>query len=137
MASGVNFNHFEDIANGLEPALSGVVRKTAFDIQAGYQGNAARDTGFMANSAYVVTSEESTYGQGGGAAPKDAYLLPPVEAPSEKTVAYVGVGASYAIFPELGTRFMPAQPAFYPAVDAAQPGFQAACDAVMSKLGGK
>lgn len=129
-----DFNHFEQLAEAFERATSQIVRKTAFDIQAGYVSRAPKDTGFMANSAYVVTSQESTYGQGGGSAPKDAYLLPEVEKPDDNQTAYVSVGANYAIFVEMGTRFAPAQPAFYPAVDAAQGPFEDALARIEEKM---
>lgn len=134
MASGVTFNHFGDIAALIPQATSQVVRKTAFDIQAGYQATAARDTGFMANSAYVVTSAESNYGQGTGSPAKGASLLPEVAGPTDDQTAYVAVGANYAIDQELGTRFMPAQPAFFPAVEAARPGFEAAIGAIKQRM---
>jgi hypothetical protein len=129
------FNHFNEIAEKLETAESLIVRKTAFDIQANYVANAAVATGFMKSSPYVVTSDSSTYGQA-GTPPKGAYLLPPVEAPTSKTTAYIGVGANYAIYVEEGTRYQAAQPAFYPAVEAARQPFQAALDAIESQLGG-
>lgn len=127
------FNRFAEIAAQLDTALRLVPKKTAFDIQAGYAANAPRDTGFMVNSAYVVTADSSTYGQ---ASPtrKDSYLLPQVDAPSDKYTAMVGVGANYAEFVEMGTVHMAAQPAFYPAVDAAKPGLDAAFAAIVGAL---
>lgn len=130
-----SFNHFGEIAEKLETACSLVVRKTAFDIQANYVANAPVDTGFMKSSAYVVTSTESTYGQA-DSPPKGAYLLPPVEAPDKKTTAFVAVGANYSIYVEEGTRYQAAQPAFFPAVEAARGPFQDALDAIESQLGG-
>ena len=120
-----NFNHWGSIANALPKATSQLVRKTAFDIVAGFQARAAVDTGFMKNSAYVVTSQESTYGQVQPTR-KGAYLLPEVERPPDDQTAYAAVGANYTIFVELGTVHAPAQPAFYPAVDAVKPSFEAA-----------
>lgn len=128
------FNHFGEIAEQLDAALQLVPKKTAFDIQSGYQSRAPRDTGFMANSPYVVTSDSSTYGQGASEPPKDSYLLPQVAAPADKYTAMVAVGANYAVFPELGTVHQSAQPAFYPACDAAEPGFVAALNAIASSL---
>ena len=129
-----DFNHFDDLADALEKASSQVVRKAAFDMQAHYTSNAPKDTSFMANSAYVVTSQESTYGQGGVSAPEGAYLLPEVAKPDDNQTAYVAVGANYAIFVETGTRFAPAQPAFYPAVDAVRPGFEEALSRIEEKM---
>jgi len=120
------FNRFPEIVAKFGPAVSQIVRKSAFDVQALYAATCARDTGFMANSAYVVTSKESTYGQGGVTPPKGAYLLPEHAKPEDEYTAHIAVGANYAIFPEMGTRYQPAQPAFYPAVDSVEPSFMAA-----------
>jgi hypothetical protein len=133
-AMSEDFNHWDAIADELSKATGQVVRKTAFAIQAGYQARAPRDTGFMANSAYVVTSEDNTYGQGGAPTHKDAYLLPCVEAPPDDQTAYAAVGANYAQFPEFGTRFAPSQPAFVPACDVAQAGMDVAMGAIEDKL---
>jgi len=120
------FNRFPEIVARFGPAVSQIVRKSAFDVQALYASTCPRDTGFMASSAYVVTSKESTYGQGASTPPKGAYLLPEHPKPDDSYTAHVAVGANYAIFPELGTRHQPPQPAFYPAVDAVEPQFMAA-----------
>lgn len=127
------FNHFGNISEAMDLALQQLPRKAAFDIQARYASTAPRDTGFMVNSAYVVTAQESTYGHA-GSPPMDATLLPAVPGPSDKYTAYAAVGASYAIYVEMGTIHGPAQPAFYPAVDAVGPSFEAAVDAVQQKM---
>jgi hypothetical protein len=129
-----SFNNFNQVAQGLYDALGDVVAKTAFDIEASYQANAARDTGFMANSAYVVTDKSSDYGKAGSPTHKDSYLLPEVDAPPDQFTAYVAVGANYGIFQEYGTRHAPAQPALIPAVDSARGSFEAAVEAIESKL---
>lgn len=111
-----SFNHFSEIADLLEPFCGEVVTNTAQYVVEDYQSNAPRDTGFMAESAYIVTSEKSTYGSASPSKP-GAYLLPQVETPADKTTAIAAVGANYAAYPELGTVHQPAQPAFYPAVE--------------------
>jgi HK97 gp10 family phage protein len=141
-----SFNKFSQIADAIGPFLSLVVRKTAFDIQAGYQANAPVDTGFMKNSCYVVTSDSSNYGSEAdpkvkitkkGTPYKDPpHLLPPVDAPEDDFTAYVAVAANYAIYVEMGTRYMAAQPAFFPAVDAVTPSFEAALSALGDYLEG-
>jgi len=127
------FNDWEQIAEKFGQATDQVVRKSAFDIQAGYQARVKVDTGFAKNSAYVVTDEESTYGQGTGSPPKGAELLPE-ERPEGKHEAIVGVGASYGISLEFGTVHMPAYPALIPAVDAVRPSFEAAMSKIEEKL---
>jgi HK97 gp10 family phage protein len=129
-----SFNKFGKMADALLPALSAVVRKTAFDLQSDAAQNAPVDSGFLKGSIYVVTSTDSTYGSGGTSGPGDSYLLPQVDAPSKSTVAYVGVGANYGIYVEEGTRFMPAQPYFYPAAETAQEEFAVVLAAVVAQI---
>ena len=135
MASGVNFNNFAAIGDELHEALSAVVRKTALDLQATAQGLTPVDTGFLKNSIYTSTFEGSTYGEGGYTGKGEAVLLDPVDPPSNEFTAYVGVGANYGIYVEMGTRFTPAQPYFHPAVDMTQQEFTLAVEAVMDTLG--
>lgn len=143
MADQVVFNHFPQIAERVTKATSKIVRKVAFDVQADAASLAPVDTGFLKNSIYVVTADKSTYGGGVSVAraPKagkkgyvsrgqlkgfvkrkerqraqEAMLLSEVAGPPDDQTAYVAVGASYGIYLEYGTRYMPAQPYFYPAV---------------------
>lgn len=100
----VEFNNFDAIRGRLRSYAGSVVRKTAFDIQRGYQQNARRDTGAQVGSAYVVTANSSTYPQAvalAQAANPDAQLLPQVPAPDPFT-AIVAVGVSYAPVNEYG-----------------------------------
>ena len=128
MAIG-NYNHFPEIAVAMHKALSQVVRKTAMDIQASAASKAPVDTGFLRNSIYVVTSESSTY-KGGGKS------LSEVTKPEDDLTAYVAVGANYGVYVNYGTRHMPAQPFWEPAIEEAKPGFQAALDAIETKIKG-
>lgn len=128
-----SFNHFPQISEELDTVLSQIVRKTALDVQAHAASQAPVDTGFLRNSIYTVTSEGSTYG-GAGSPPGDATLLPQVPGPSDKTTAYVAVGASYGAFVNYGTRHMAARPFWEPAVDAVRPSFEAALETVESQL---
>lgn len=123
------YNRFPEIAAKFGPAVSQSVRKVALDVQAAAASAAPKDTSFMANSIYVVTSKESTYGQG-GTPPGDSYLLPEVASPGDDYTAYVAAGANYSVYVELGTRFAPAQPYFYPAVEMGM----ATLETVMSKF---
>lgn len=134
MSDEVLFNHFPQIADQLDKALSQAVRKTAFDLQAAAASNAPVDTGYLRNSIYVKTSQDSTYSGGD----KD---LPEVESPPDDKTAYVAVGAYYGVYVNYGhhTRsgsFVPAQPFWEPAVDATQASFEAALSAIESQLGG-
>lgn len=80
--------------------LSGVVKKTAADIEAGAKARAPVDTGFLRTSIQSEMTGESE--------------------------ATISVGAEYGAFVEYGTRKTPAQPFLTPAVDAARPAFLAA-----------
>jgi hypothetical protein len=128
-----DFNNWDEIAEKFEKATGQVVRKAAFDIVAGYQARCHVDTGFMKNSAYVVTDKESTYGQ---ATPtkKGAYLLPEVEKPEDGHTAYAAIGANYAYIEEFGGVNHPAHPALVPAVEAVRPSFEAALGQIEDKL---
>ena len=153
-----SFNHFNQIADALPEVLGQVVRKTAFDVQAGAARRAPVDTGFLRNSIYVTTYGESTYGETlrkrttvsskptKSGRPrklsrkqrillvKSADLLDEVEMPGDDMTAYVAVGAAYGIYVEFGTRYMPAKPYFYPAVEHARAGFESALSRIEDKL---
>lgn len=129
-----SFNHFSDIAKALTPLLHTAVTNTAKGIVSDFSANCAYDTGFMSESGYVVTSDESTYGQGMEPIREGAHLLPEVEAPADETTSIVAVGANYTAFVELGTRFQSAQPAFYPAVDRSIPTFEVELNKVVIEL---
>jgi hypothetical protein len=129
-----SFNHFGAISKAMDTALQQIPRKGAFDIIADYAAHAVRDTGFMANSGYVVTADSSTYGKGDAPTKEGAHLLPEVARPDDKYTAIAAVGANYAEMVELGTVHMAARPAFYPAVDRAKPGIEAALAAVKDAM---
>lgn len=111
----VSFNHFHDLANAFYDRVTLAVKKVAFDLQANVQkqitANGQVVTGFMRNSVYVVTNKTSTYEASGDE------MLPQVETPPDPHTAYVAVGASYAIYPNYGTRYMPAKPFWEPAIE--------------------
>lgn len=121
------FNHWQQIADALTPALAQIIKKTALDLQAQAASRAPVDTGFLRNSIYASTADGSGYHGGSN-------MLPEVPRPTSTTEAYVAVGANYGVYVEYGTRFMPAKPYFNPAVAAVQPGFDAALDAIETKL---
>jgi hypothetical protein len=128
-----DFNNWNAIADKFEKATGQVVRKAAFDIVGNYQTRVHVDTGFLKNSAYVVTSQESTYGKV-QQPQKGQVLLPEVERPQDDHTAYAAVGANYAIIEEFGGKNHPAHPAFVPAVEAVRPSFEAALGKIEDKL---
>lgn len=116
-------NKFGQIAANIKPACQKIVTNTTTQIRDIAASNAPVDTGFLQSSVYSVTPDgQSTYGQA-GSPPGDSYLLPE-EKPDNDTTGIVGVGANYGIYQEMGTRFMPAQPYFYPAVEAGRAIFE-------------
>ena len=124
-----SFNHFPQIALILHKATAPMVAHTAQYIAETYSASAPRDTGFMADSAYYVTIDGSTYGQA-GSPPGDSYLLPEVVGPATDQEAYAAVAANYAIYVEMGHHtesgsWVPPQPAWYPSVDLAAGEFEA------------
>lgn len=112
----MNFNHFDAIAEQIEPFCGQATTQTALSIVQDYAATAPRETGEMAESGYVVSATANTY-PAGSPTRKDAYFLPQVEPPGDKTTAIAAVAMNYAIYPELGTVHQAPQPAFYPAVD--------------------
>jgi HK97 gp10 family phage protein len=126
-----NFNHFDELATQFQTAISQVVRKSAFDIQASAQSLAPVDTGNMKSSIYTKTIDGDQY-PGGGSTDLVDNQVPGVD----ETTAYVAVGASYGIYVEMGTTRMPAHPYLAPAVEQVRPGFEAAMGAIESKMRG-
>jgi len=127
-----SFNNWSKIAAQVPGLTSQMVRKTAMDAKANIQSNIRNndqvDTGFMLGSVYVVTSEGSDY-QGGEKA------LPEVAGPPDDQTAMVAVGASYAIFQELGTSRMTGRAFFAPGMDEARSSMDAAMKLIADKLG--
>lgn len=98
------FDRFRELASQLRQRGGQVVRKTAFDIHAGYQQNCRVDTSAQKNSAYVATNRDSTYAQAASAAQRanpGVELLPEVPHPDPYT-ALVAIGAAYSAVNEVG-----------------------------------
>lgn len=128
-----SFNNFQTLADILPDTVSQLVRKTAFDIAAKARKAAPVDTGFLRNSIYVETWDQSTYADGGyGDAQHE--LLPPIEGSDDQYTAYVAVGASYGVYLEFGTRHMSAQPFFFQAVEDVGDKFDAAMEKIRDRL---
>jgi len=132
--TGVVYNRFPEIAAAFPVQLHKVVVQTTEIIQELAQSNAPVRTGFLRSSIYRVTSEGSTYGEAQSPPTDDVYLLPEGPGVSDPYTGYVGVGANYGIFIELGTRYMGAQPFFYPAMEEGRSRFEAALAAMESFL---
>lgn len=134
------YNHWAQLAKGLKPAVQKAVTETAIGLQEDAKGNAPVDTGFLASSIYSVTpGYGSTYDEA-QMPPGDSYQLPEVT-PDNDTSAIVGVSANYGIYVNYGhhTRsgsWVPAQPFWEPAIDAARALFDDELAKIWSGLGG-
>jgi len=119
-------NNWDKIARAIKPAAKAVVRKVAFDaegqIKAQITANDQIDTGFMRNSVYVVTSEESTYKGGENA-------LSETVKPSNELEAYVAVAAEYAAYQNYLF-----QAFFEPGMERVRPGFNKAMQLIKAKM---
>lgn len=96
----VRLNNFPRIKAHMVMAAEAETEKAARTIQAGAMQRAAVDTGFLRSSIQAMKVGPAHW--------------------------RVTVGAEYGIYVEYGTRFMAAQPYFYPAVAEASPAFIAA-----------
>ena len=96
----LNNQRLTTIAAQLRPRASAAVRKAAFDIQAHAQTNAPVDTGALQASIQVTETSDLS--------------------------AEVSTNVEYAIYQEMGTVHMAAQPYMKPAADAVRPSFEAA-----------
>lgn len=133
-----NYNNWSKIADAFDEAQSQVVRKTAFDwlanAQAQIRANNQVDTGFMVNSGYVRTYDESTYAASGDPLKKGQQKFPEVEKPANNKEAYMAFGASYAWYQNYGTSRIPARPFLEPSHDLTQASFDEALRRIDEKL---
>ena len=133
-----DFNNWSRIADAFDEAQSQVVRKTAFDwlanAQAQIRANNQIDTGFMVNSGYVRTYDDSTYAASGDPLKKGQQKFPEVEKPANNKEAYMAFGASYAWYQNYGSRFQPARPFLEPSRELTRASFEEALARIESKL---
>jgi HK97 gp10 family phage protein len=130
-----NFNNWFKVAAALKPACAEVVRDEVFfcadAIKTQIQANGQIDTGFMYDSVYAATVNESTYG--GGTPPEDSYRLPEQQ-PENDQQGVVGVAANYGIYQNDGTRFMPARPFFEPGIELGRAHFDVEMATMETKI---
>jgi HK97 gp10 family phage protein len=123
----LKFDRLPELQGQLRRQASAAVRKAAFAIEAQAKRAAPEDTGFLKNSIYTTTQDDSSYDQAASRAREvnpDAEVLPEVGRPSELQ-AVVAVGAEYGVYVELGAAGRPAQPFLGPAAEAVRPVFVA------------
>jgi phage gpG-like protein len=133
-----DFNNWSKLAETFDTAQSQAVRKCAFDwlanAQAQIRANNQIDTGFMWNSGYVRTWDESTYSQASAPLKKGQTKLEEVERPANNKEAYVAFGASYAWYQNYGTSRIPARPFLEPSKARTQASFDEALRRIDDKL---
>lgn len=104
----IKYNHLPRIAERLPEAVSAIVRKAAFDVEANAKTVVPVDTGKLKNS---ITSEFPS--------PTKAIIAPHTE---------------YAAFVEYGTRRQRAKPYMRPAAEKVAPAFIEACRRLEERL---
>lgn len=105
----IEFDRFDDIAAALPGKTRAVVAKASFDVEGQGKIRAPVDTGALKSS---ISTEFERDGLLGIIAPH----------------------TDYALFVELGTRRMSAQPYMFPAADAVRPAFVAAMKRMLEDL---
>lgn len=110
----------DSIAANLKPKRDKIIVDTAFRIEDKAKRTSPFELGALRSSGYVKTSESSGYADGVAAAQglrPDAQIAP--EPQLEKPYnAIVGFSVEYALFQELGTEVMAAQPFLVPALES-------------------
>ncbi len=124
-----DFDHWDEAFAERDQAINQIVRTAAFNIQAGAQRRAPKDTGFLANSIYARTETDTTNHPMEPVRP-DQTLFPEVPTPGHNE-AMVAVGATYGIYPERGTVHQAAKPYLRPSVEAERGPFQSALKRVV------
>lgn len=129
-------NHAGSMAEALHGLLAQVVRKHAFDIEGQCKARSRVDTGAMRAGWYTATFDLSGYENAAAAAVsaggKDIKILP-AAMPTNDLEAIVSNAVLHAIYNEMGTVRMSAQPMASPAVETVRPAFMAAVAAAVAQ----
>ena len=121
MAEG--FNLIPQVITVLKNAGEDILQEVAYDILQEAQARCPVRTGALQASGYWKTHTKSTYGQGFMEGALGSSILPEVEDPGPHD-AYVAFAMNYAIFVELGTSKMAAQPYLIPALESVRIEFE-------------
>jgi hypothetical protein len=124
----IRSNRIPELVGLLNTRNHAIVTDTAVEVQQRASQFAPRDTGALSESIYVSSADGSDYAQRAGAAASrnpNAVIVPEVIpefvislfASGEGFMAVVGAAVNYAIFQELGTRFMGPQSFMIPAAE--------------------
>ena len=116
-------NAFPRMAAGMVGGVEPGVRQAAVEIAVDAQATAPRDTGALAASCKSDPLERTPVKVSWAAYAGDT---------ESGSLRPDGRVVDYAIYQEFGTRFMAAQPFFFPSVERLRPEFAAMIDAALS-----
>ena len=116
-------NAFPRMAAGMVGGVEPGVRQAAVEIAVDAQATAPRDTGALAASCKSDPMERTAVKVSWAAYAGDT---------ESGSLRPDGRVVDYAIYQEFGTRFMAAQPFFFPSVERLRPEFAAMIEAVLS-----
>ncbi len=132
-------NHAGEMAQQLETVLGQVVRVCAFNLEGLAKSFSRVDTGAMRAGWYTATYEANNYpvaaAQAVSKAKRPITALPAIQ-PNNPLEAIVANCVEYAIYNEMGTVRMSAQPMSAPAAAIVGPEFQKAIAAAIKKAAG-
>lgn len=117
----------DDILKKYPDRVIDICEKAAFDIQRKAQIKTPLLTGALRNSAYTKTKKSNGFSSAVKAAlgirPEAGIVPDPDLDDSQHIVAIVGFSVEYAIYQELGTKYMAARPFLVPAFDEVRKSF--------------
>jgi len=126
-----SFNHWQAVADAVRPSCKDAVRVVANagvrNVRAVIRAKGLIRTGFMLHSVYSNSSDSSTYTGG-------ARAFPEVGRPGKETEANIAVAATYAAYPNYGTRYMTERPFFEPGVEKTKADFEKAMRTVKRRI---
>jgi HK97 gp10 family phage protein len=123
MSAVSGFSLLPQVIQMLKDTPDRVVTEAATQIAAVAKELCPVDTGAMQSTIYVESHTISTYGQGFEEPDGDSYIMEEIEQPPSGT-AYTAVAVNYAMYVEMGTRFMGAEPFLIPALETIRTAFE-------------
>jgi len=113
------------IAANLKPKRDKIIRETALRVEDKAKQSAPFELGALRASGYTKTSKSSGYASASVAAQglRPEAQVAPEPQPEQPYNAIVGFSVEYALYQELGTKKMGAQPFLVPAVESERARF--------------
>ena len=115
----LDFKEVDRIIGALDGNKEKAGRMIGFEIEAEAKKRAPRDTSAMANSIYTATQKYDGYQQAANAARQSNQNVETesIGKPRGNVIARVGAAVNYAVYVEMGTSRMAAQPFLFPAAE--------------------